>query len=224
LVQHLGRVHLSLNESMAYPYIYYSNSVDSGLLTIYNIQTLAVQRRISAHKSSILNIAGNAAGDLVATASTFGEVIRLWSSSTGQKLCTLDKLKGVKLTSLQISRHSNFISTCDNAGNFCMFRIPPDAFVNALKNAQKYITEDGQLTNSSSHDLAAFDKLESSDFGDTRQLIEEQSLPFVRDPTVKRDSMPSSYAQQSQLTSSAKDQLNQPQDKRSTYYESALNH
>jgi WD40 repeat protein len=61
----------------------YSNELDLGVLTIYNLETNKKQREILCHKSAILTIATNAVGDIVATASTYGEVIRLWSTMTG---------------------------------------------------------------------------------------------------------------------------------------------
>lgn len=69
---------LSNNEQQQYPYLFYSNELDMGLLSIYNLETNRKHRDILAHKSAVLTIATNAVGDVVATASTFGEVIRLW--------------------------------------------------------------------------------------------------------------------------------------------------
>ena len=72
----------------------------------------------------MLTIATNAVGDIVATTSTWGEVIRLWSSMTGQKLCSFEKSRASVLTSLCIARSSKFITSCDTTGNISIYRIP----------------------------------------------------------------------------------------------------
>ena len=80
-------------------------------------------------------IATNAVGDIVATTSTFGNVIRLWSTMTGKKLCSFDKARTSVLTSLQISRSAKFIISCDNQSNMQIFRIP-------LESIQAVVAQD----------------------------------------------------------------------------------
>lgn len=63
--------------------MFYSDSLEVGWLNIYNIEANKRQRSFIAHKSAILTIATSAVGDIVATASTYGEVVRLWSTMTG---------------------------------------------------------------------------------------------------------------------------------------------
>ena len=121
---HMGRVVLTHNEKGMYPFMFYSDSLEAGWLNVYNMETNKNQRSVLAHKSAILTLATNAVGDIVATTSTWGEVIRLWSSMTGQKLCSFEKSRGTVLTSLCIARSSKFITSCDNAGNIKIYRIP----------------------------------------------------------------------------------------------------
>lgn len=104
--------------------MFYSDSLVAGWLNVYNMETNKNQRMILAHKSPVVTIATNAIGDIVATASTFGEVIRLWSSMTGQKLCSFEKSRASVLTSLSISRSSKFITACDNNNNMQIYCIP----------------------------------------------------------------------------------------------------
>lgn len=79
----MGRILLTNNEKDLYPFLFYSNELETGILTVYNMESNKKQREIRAHTSAVLTIATNAVGDVVATASTFGEVIRLWSTLTG---------------------------------------------------------------------------------------------------------------------------------------------
>ena len=130
---HLGRVVLTHNEKGLYPFMFYSDSLDNGFLNVYNMETNKNQRVILAHKSAVLTIATNAVGDIVATSSTFGEVIRLWSTMTGQKLCSFEKSRASILTSLQISRSSKFITACDSNANMFIYRIPLETITEDLE-------------------------------------------------------------------------------------------
>ena len=126
---HLGRVVLTNNERQQYPFLFYSNELDMGLLTIYNMERNKKHREIIAHKSAVLTIATNAVGDVVATASTFGEVIRLWSTVTGHKLCSFEKSRSSVLSSLQIARSSKFVVSCDNQQSMSIYRIPLESIL-----------------------------------------------------------------------------------------------
>lgn len=142
---HLGRVVLTHNEQGLYPFMFYSDKLDVGLLNVYNMETNKNQRTILAHKSVIITIATNAVGDIVATASTFGEVIRLWSSMTGQKLCSFEKSRASILTSLSIARSSKFITACDNNNNMQIYRIPVETINDIFEQPEKPHEQDQDI-------------------------------------------------------------------------------
>jgi WD40 repeat protein len=81
-------------------------------------------------------------GDIVATSSTFGEVIRLWSTMTGQKLCSFEKSRACILTSLQISRSSKFITACDSNANMFIYRIPLETITEDLQTNDIALPQD----------------------------------------------------------------------------------
>ena len=88
LDNHFGRVILSPNISRGQPLIFYSNTADTGVLEVYDIDKNKALRTITAHTSSILKIACDLEGFVVATTSSHGDSIRLWSAVTGLKLAT----------------------------------------------------------------------------------------------------------------------------------------
>jgi WD40 repeat protein len=133
----MGRVLLTNNEKEQYPFMFYSNELDRGLLTIYNLDHNKKHREILAHKSAVMTIATNAVGDIVATTSTYGEVIRLWSTMNGLKLCSFEKSRASVITSLCISRSSKFITACDNESNLSVFRIPLESILAFNEPAQE---------------------------------------------------------------------------------------
>ena len=77
--QHLGRVFMAPNPSDNYPYMLYSNSFDGGKFVVYDLDSLCEKRVILAHKSPIQKIVTNFEGNLAASISTKGDIIRLWN-------------------------------------------------------------------------------------------------------------------------------------------------
>lgn len=171
--------------------MFYSDSLEEGWLNIYNMETNKNQRSILAHKSAILQIATNAVGDIVATASTFGEVIRLWATMTGHKLCSFEKSRSTILTSLTISRTSKFIMACDKVGSINVYRIPleniaadstvPQQDEGMLRPEKETPQPERDSFVSDAIDFNTFDKLGFQDFGDSGMLIKEDIPPQKTD-------------------------------------------
>ena len=88
LQNHFGRVILSPNISRSQPLIFYSNTADVGVLEVYDIDKNKAVKTVSAHSSSIMKITCDLEGFVVATSSSNGDVIRLWSAVKGHKLAT----------------------------------------------------------------------------------------------------------------------------------------
>lgn len=184
---HMGRVVLTTNDQHSHPFMFYSDSLEEGWLNIYNIETNKNQRSILAHKSAILSIATNAVGDIVATASTFGEVIRLWASVSGHKLCSFEKSRATVFTSLQISRTSKFIMACDKQGSISVYRIPlesiaaePDTETPQDDNMLRFDKDPTPQPERDSFvsdaiDFETFDKLGFNEWGDSGMLIKDET-------------------------------------------------
>ena len=66
----------------------YSPYSDEGLIKVYDLIYLYFKFTIRAHKSQVGRLAINKKGDMVASCSEKGTIIRIFSTSTGEKLFT----------------------------------------------------------------------------------------------------------------------------------------
>ena len=92
---HLGRICLSSN-ALINPYLVYSQSLKEGLLEVYDTSTQKKVNTIRCHRTPILKIGMGPFGNLVATCSTQGTMIRVFSIPNGEKLYTFTR--GIKNT------------------------------------------------------------------------------------------------------------------------------
>lgn len=74
--------------STTYPYLLFSTSMTRGDLIVYDTNKLEEINTIACHKTIILKIAVNFNGNLAATCSTNGNMIRVFSLPNGEKLFT----------------------------------------------------------------------------------------------------------------------------------------
>lgn len=93
---HLGRIVLSPN-GIYNPYLLYSQTVNEGVLSIFDTHAKEKVNAIKCHKTPILKISINYSGNLVATCSTSGNMIRVFSLPKGEKLYSFTR--GIKTTS-----------------------------------------------------------------------------------------------------------------------------
>ena len=102
---HLGRIALSFTTYN--PYILYSTTINIGNLTVYDYMAKEKLNIIKCHDTPILKMAMNFVGNLVATCSTQGTMIRVFSLPRGEKLYSFTR--GIKITTqyfLNFSRDS----------------------------------------------------------------------------------------------------------------------
>jgi autophagy-related protein 18 len=120
---HLGRIVLSSN-SLSNPYLLYSSSLREGILTVFNTHGLQEQCKIFCHNTPILKIAINYNGNMVATSSTQGTMIRVYSLPFGEKLYTFTR--GIKMTTqyyLNFSRTDLFLLSTSETGTIHCFNL-----------------------------------------------------------------------------------------------------
>lgn len=120
---HLGRIVLSPNSTYN-PYLLYSSSVNEGLLTVYDTHAKERINIIKCHRTPILKITINYSGNLVATCSTSGSMIRVFSLPKGDKLYSFTR--GIKNTVqyfLNFSRDSQFLISTSDTGTIHVFQL-----------------------------------------------------------------------------------------------------
>jgi autophagy-related protein 18 len=72
-------------------YVCYSSSIDEGIVKVYDLLYLSLKTTIKAHKSPILKISINYKGDLLATCSCKGTIIRVFNLPKGEKVITFKR-------------------------------------------------------------------------------------------------------------------------------------
>lgn len=87
---HLGRIVLSPCAELN-PYVAYSQSLKDGQLTVYDYRQQRKLKSIDCHKTPILKLAFSPFGNMIATCSTQGGMIRVFAIPTGEKLYTLSR-------------------------------------------------------------------------------------------------------------------------------------
>lgn len=118
---HLGRIVLSPTPDMN-PYMIFSHSLKEGLLSVYDTHTQKQVKVIRCHKTPILKVAVSYLGNMVATCSTQGQMIRVFSIPNGEKLYTFTR--GIKNTTqycLNFSRNSAFLLSSSDTGTIHVF-------------------------------------------------------------------------------------------------------
>jgi autophagy-related protein 18 len=85
----IGKIVLSPSDKNNY--ICFSCSSEEGLVKVYDLNYLSFKTSIKAHKSQISKLSINIKGDLLATSSTKGTIIRVFSIPKGEKLFTFKR-------------------------------------------------------------------------------------------------------------------------------------
>lgn len=86
----LGKLALSPNSDKN-NFVCFSSSNDEGMVRVYDLLYLSFKTSIKAHKSPILKMAINYKGDMLATCSCKGTIIRVFSLPKGEKLITFKR-------------------------------------------------------------------------------------------------------------------------------------
>lgn len=95
--------------------IIYPSSNDTGELTIYDTNSLHILQTIKAHITPIQYITFNNTNTLLATASTQGTVIRIYSIPSGEKLYTFRRgTTSATINSMSFNSNSTYLALCTN--------------------------------------------------------------------------------------------------------------
>jgi len=86
----LGKLVLSPNSDKN-NFVCYSSSTDEGIVKVYDLLYLSLKTSVKAHKSPILKISLNYKGDLLATCSCKGTIIRVFNIVKGEKIITFKR-------------------------------------------------------------------------------------------------------------------------------------
>ena len=103
-------------------FICYSDSSDEGVVKIYDLNYLTYKTSITAHKSPISKMAINRRGDLLATCSNKGTIIRIFSLPIGEKIFTFKRgISNVQIYYMNFSNDSQKIIISSDSGTIHVF-------------------------------------------------------------------------------------------------------
>lgn len=122
-----GLCTLSLNSHLAYPI-----SSTAGELQIFDAGNLISRIKVKAHESTLSAIDFSPNGNLLATASEKGTVIRVFCVKNGQKVHEFRRgvKRQVKIASLKFSYCANYLCVSSNTETVHVFKIDPKALEN----------------------------------------------------------------------------------------------
>uniref|UniRef100_A0A915CB22 WD repeat domain phosphoinositide-interacting protein 2 n=2 Tax=Parascaris univalens TaxID=6257 RepID=A0A915CB22_PARUN len=135
-----GLVTLSSSDAS---FLIYPTSSTSGQVDVFDAVNLRVVQSITAHDSPLAAISLNSNGDLLATASNKGTVIRVFSLPSGDRL--FEFCRGItrcaKIHSLAFSLDSSYLCSSSNTQTVHIFKLPS---VNVRK---QYASEENAASN-----------------------------------------------------------------------------
>lgn len=138
---HLGRIVISPSPDM-HPYLIYSHSLKEGSVAVYDTRTQKHVKLLRCHKTPILHIAINFMGNMVATCSTQGQMIRVFSIPGGEKLYTFSRgLKNATQFSLNFSKNSAFLLSSSDTGTIHVFQLEDPLKADTSKGNQSIVDE-----------------------------------------------------------------------------------
>ena len=98
------------------------SSLNSGDIMIYDSMSLQTVTIIKAHNNPIKNLCFNRNGNMLATASSNGTVIRIFSIPEGNKLFTFRRgVSKVNIYSMAFNETSELLCVCSNASKINIF-------------------------------------------------------------------------------------------------------
>jgi WD40 repeat protein len=117
----LGKLVLSAN-SEKNNFVCYSSSSDEGMVKVYDLLYLSHKNSIKAHKSPILRMSLNYKGDMLATCSCKGTIIRVFSLPKGEKIITFKRgLSSAYIFCLNFSFENDKLITTSDTGTMHLF-------------------------------------------------------------------------------------------------------
>lgn len=145
----IGLCTLSLNSHLAYPI-----SSTTGELQIFDAGNLITRIKIKAHESTLSAIDFSPNGNLLATASEKGTVIRVFCVKNGQKVHEFRRgvKRQVKIASLKFSYCANYLCVSSNTETVHVFKIDPKALDNAERQNMIANNREDELQSDDSSD------------------------------------------------------------------------
>lgn len=120
---HLGRIVLSPQPEMN-PFMVYSHSLKEGSILVYDTRTALHRQKINCHKTPILQLAISFMGNMIATSSTAGQMIRVFNLQSGDKLYTFSRgLKNATQYSLSFNKSSSLLMSSSDTGTIHLFQL-----------------------------------------------------------------------------------------------------
>ena len=106
-------------------YLAYPDPETKGEIILHDTINLKILGKITAHKSDLVQICFNSESNLLATASTTGTVIRLWSLPDGHLLHTFRRgMTHVYINSISFCPASEFLLAGSSSGTVHLFVLP----------------------------------------------------------------------------------------------------
>jgi autophagy-related protein 18 len=122
----LGRLALSSNPEKN-NFICCSSNSDEGMVRVFDIATRSTRTSIKAHKSPILKITLNYKGNMLATCSCKGTIIRIFSIPKGEKIITYKRgFYSAYIFSLNFSFDDEKIMSTSDTGTMHVFDLKSD--------------------------------------------------------------------------------------------------
>jgi WD40 repeat protein len=119
----LGKLVLSANSDKN-NFVCFSSSSDEGMVKVYDLLYLSFKTSIKAHKSPILKMTLNYKGDMLATCSCKGTIIRVFSLPKGEKIVTYKRgLSSAYIFCLNFSFENDKLITTSDTGTMHVFDI-----------------------------------------------------------------------------------------------------
>ena len=134
---------LALSPSSDSPYLVYSDNIETGQVTIYDVHNLAVKNSVEAHKSPILKLAINYYGTYIVTCSCKGTIIRVFNIPKGDRLYTFRRgMNSAQVFSINFNINSNHVILSSNSGTIHLFKMVDTKPENGEGVASPTVTEE----------------------------------------------------------------------------------
>jgi|LauGreDrversion4_2_1035121.scaffolds.fasta_scaffold551358_1 autophagy-related protein 18 len=122
-VNNLSTAHIVISHCIENDNIFcYSHFADQGLIKVYDLFSLYLKHTIRAHKSKVGRLSINHKGDMVASCSEKGTIIRIFSIITGDKLYTFKRgISSTIIYSMCFNKINNQILVTSENGTVHLF-------------------------------------------------------------------------------------------------------
>ena len=124
-------------------HLLYNDSTTKGTLSVYDAFNLNSLGKIAAHSCQLRLVALNHQGNLVATASSKGTIVRVFTVPNGEKVCEFRRgVSQATLYSLSFSLSGKFVTCSSTSGSVHLFRVEEADLARALGAGEHFEEED----------------------------------------------------------------------------------